>query len=233
MAVVSFRDSHPLKVVKSGHLLKLNRKYSLLSCKEITIFEFFNSLQKVCRIREAYHECRAFGQGLLPSEWKRTRRRGRGRRGKKGKMWINGREDAVSAGITGQPEKVATPELSNTSREQRLLDVTQMERGNFHQGCSCLSKLLIQVAVICKDWNSTGWALAQGEKLLISQLGEPWAAVQMEPQSWRENPDLEVGRLLDTTHLSQLQKSSFSLALRSGRASFQNHDPYLETLLLC
>lgn len=72
MTVVSVRDSQPLKVVKSSQLLKLNRKYFLLSrltCKAIAIF---NSLRKACRIRKASHECRAFEQGLLPSEWKKT-----------------------------------------------------------------------------------------------------------------------------------------------------------------
>lgn len=216
MAVVGVRDSQPLKPMKWGDFLKLNRKYFLLS--RLTHKAIYNSWQKLCRIREASHECRAFGQGLLASEWK------------KGKMWINGREDAVSAGIT---EQVASPELSNTNRERRLFDVTQMERGNFYHGCSSLSKLLIQEAVLCKDWSSTGWALAQDEKLLISQLGESCAAGQKEAQSWCENPELEGGRQLDTAHLSQLQKSSSSLAFRSGRASFWNHDPYLETLLLC
>lgn len=69
---------------------------------------------------------------------------------------------------------------------------------------------------------------AQVVKLLISQLGEPCAAEQKEAQRWCENPELQVGRQLDTAHLNQLQKSPFSLAFRAGRGSFQNHDPYLE-----
>lgn len=76
--------------------------------------------------------------------------------GKKCKMCINGRVDAASAGNTGKPEKVATPELSHVSRERRLLDVTKMERGNFHEGFSCLSKLLIRAAALCTDSGSTG-----------------------------------------------------------------------------
>lgn len=38
--------------------------------------------------------CSLSGKGLVTQE------------GKKGKMYINGREDAASAGIMGQPEKV-------------------------------------------------------------------------------------------------------------------------------
>lgn len=131
----------------------------------------------------------------------------------------------------GKLEKVATPELPDLSRETKLLDITKLERGNFHIRHSCCHHCLLKWQ--CFSEIQAAWA-------------ENWSEMKSSPSlTWR-NPVLlnrgkngkcecenRSGKTVGCcVQLSQLLKTFFSSGFRPGKASFQNLDAYLEYLLL-